>query len=191
MPVSKRTRFEIFKRDGFSCRYCGRTPPDVLLHVDHIVPRSDDGSDDPENLTTACQDCNLGKSNRPLHQKLPSGPTAAELRERIEQAEAYMEAMAEVRSVKDQLVDLVYLAWAKAWDGGIVERPDGAYLEMPDGGYWPDKNSLRSMLGRLPLDAVYEAIDITAARFPGRPSFDATRYFFGVCWRMVRNLDGR
>lgn len=42
--VSKRTRFEIFKRDGFACQYCGAHPPSVLLHVDHILaPRRRDG----------------------------------------------------------------------------------------------------------------------------------------------------
>lgn len=191
MTVSKRARFEIFKRDGFACRYCGRTPPDVLLHVDHVIPRSDNGSDDPDNLTTACQDCNLGKSNKPLNQRLPSSPSVDEVRDRIEQAEAYLEAMKEVRSVRDQLTDLVFIAWAKAWDGGIVEKESGSYLEMPEGGYWPDKNSLRVLLRRLPLEGVYEAIDITAGRFPRKASYDSTRYFFGVCWRMVRDREGR
>ena len=29
-PISKKTRFEIFKRDGFSCRYCGAHPPEAV-----------------------------------------------------------------------------------------------------------------------------------------------------------------
>lgn len=66
-PVGVKLRFQILERDSFRCQYCGRTPQDgVKLHVDHVVPRSKGGSNDPENLVTACQDCNLGKSDRML-----------------------------------------------------------------------------------------------------------------------------
>jgi 5-methylcytosine-specific restriction endonuclease McrA len=37
-PLSKKLRFEVFKRDGFSCQYCGAHPPDVLLEIDHVIP---------------------------------------------------------------------------------------------------------------------------------------------------------
>ncbi len=30
--ISKRLRFEVFKRDGFVCQYCGNHPPAVVLH---------------------------------------------------------------------------------------------------------------------------------------------------------------
>lgn len=57
-----KTRFEIFKRDNFSCSYCGRSAKDgVQLHVDHIKPVAGGGDDTPDNLTTACLECNLGK----------------------------------------------------------------------------------------------------------------------------------
>lgn len=61
MPLSKRTRFKVFERDSFKCSYCGRTPPDVVLEVDHIVPICKNGTDDMVNLTTSCFDCNRGK----------------------------------------------------------------------------------------------------------------------------------
>lgn len=61
MPLSKRVRFETLKRDGFTCQYCGKKPPEVILHIDHIVARVDGGTDDLENLITSCADCNLGK----------------------------------------------------------------------------------------------------------------------------------
>ncbi len=32
--ISKKIRFEIFKRDAFSCQYCGKSAPDVILHID-------------------------------------------------------------------------------------------------------------------------------------------------------------
>ncbi len=66
MSISKTLRFEVFKRDKFSCQYCGKSAPDVLLQVDHIQPVSKDGDDDIMNLVTACDECNAGKSNRLL-----------------------------------------------------------------------------------------------------------------------------
>lgn len=54
-------RFEVLSRDGFKCRYCGRSAPDVVLHVDHVHPRSKGGEDTLENLVASCRECNLGK----------------------------------------------------------------------------------------------------------------------------------
>jgi hypothetical protein len=34
MSLSKRTRFNIFKRDGFRCLYCGKTPPENRLYFE-------------------------------------------------------------------------------------------------------------------------------------------------------------
>lgn len=66
MAVSKRTRYEVLRRDGHTCQYCGEKAPNVTLHVDHVVPKALGGSDNPDNLVTACRDCNAGKaSTRP------------------------------------------------------------------------------------------------------------------------------
>ena len=59
-------RFLVLRRDDFRCTYCGRRPPDVLLHLDHVVAFSAGGTSTADNLRTACSDCNLGKSARPL-----------------------------------------------------------------------------------------------------------------------------
>lgn len=66
LAVSKKTRFEVFKRDSFICQYCGKAAPSVILQVDHIHPVSGGGSNDILNLITACTDCNSGKSDRLL-----------------------------------------------------------------------------------------------------------------------------
>lgn len=63
---SKKIRFEVFKRDSFTCQYCGKVAPNVILEVDHIDPVSKGGSDDILNLITSCYDCNRGKSDREL-----------------------------------------------------------------------------------------------------------------------------
>lgn len=48
------------------CVYCGRRPPDVELHVDHVVPVAKGGSNELHNLVAACRDCNLGKHAKEL-----------------------------------------------------------------------------------------------------------------------------
>lgn len=65
-PISKKTRFEVFKRDRFTCQYCGRMSPDVILEVDHIKPVAEGGTNKMINLITSCRDCNRGKGKRKL-----------------------------------------------------------------------------------------------------------------------------
>lgn len=56
-------RYQALKKYGAKCQCCGRKPPQVILHVDHINPKSGY----PElcltldNLQILCEDCNLGK----------------------------------------------------------------------------------------------------------------------------------
>ena len=63
MPVSKRLRFEVLRRDNHACRYCGATAPAAALTVDHVIPVALGGTDDPANLVAACSECNGGKSS--------------------------------------------------------------------------------------------------------------------------------
>ena len=65
-PLSKAVRFEVFKRDKFTCQYCGASAPEVLLEVDHIKPVAKGGTDDMLNLVTACRACNRGKTCKEL-----------------------------------------------------------------------------------------------------------------------------
>lgn len=64
--LSKKIRFEIFKRDSFTCQYCGQKAPDVILHIDHIIPVAEGGDNHITNLLTACFSCNSGKSDRKI-----------------------------------------------------------------------------------------------------------------------------
>lgn len=76
MAVSKRTRYEVLRRDGHKCRYCGLAAAETELTVDHVVPTTLGGSDDPSNLVAACKDCNAGKSS-----SIPDGPLVAQVAE--------------------------------------------------------------------------------------------------------------
>ena len=65
-PIGQKTRFEVFKRDRFTCQYCGRSAPDAVLEIDHINPVANGGDNDILNLVTACKECNRGKGARLL-----------------------------------------------------------------------------------------------------------------------------
>lgn len=43
---------------------CNKTPPDVVLHIDHIFPSSRGGTSKFENLRFLCAECNLKKSDK-------------------------------------------------------------------------------------------------------------------------------
>ena len=63
--ISLSKRFDVFTRDNYKCRICGRSAQDgALLEVDHIIPKSKGGSDKTENLQTLCFECNRGKRNK-------------------------------------------------------------------------------------------------------------------------------
>ena len=70
-PLRKSVRFAIFERDAFTCAYCGRRPPAVVLEIDHIVPVAEGGSNEDTNLITSCEDCNAGKGRRVLASPQP------------------------------------------------------------------------------------------------------------------------
>lgn len=63
--IPPQLRFQILKRDNFTCQYCGRTVKDgAKLHIDHIVPHKiTKNSSDINNLMTSCELCNLGKTD--------------------------------------------------------------------------------------------------------------------------------
>ena len=60
--ISKKIRFEVFKRDSFKCQYCGCSAPDVVLEVDHINPVSKGGANNILNYVTSCYDSKRRKS---------------------------------------------------------------------------------------------------------------------------------
>lgn len=193
MTVSVRTRFEVFKRDGLRCVYCGRRAPDVLLEIHHIIPIAAGGSDEIENLTTACWECNSGKSSRLLDESSApaiSARSVDDAEERLAQAQAYAQAVAANRELQAQFEDMVTEAWANAFGAKRHETKDGVYWRFEGYGRFPNDASVRRILKRLPVMDVLEAIDITASKFYTARA-DSERYFFGVCWRKVTEHEAR
>lgn len=123
MALSVRTRFEVFKRDDFACKYCGRRSPEAILEVDHIVPIRDGGSDDPMNLTTSCWDCNSGKSCVPLGTVMTGEDPhdrAVALIERKRQLEEYNFVLAADRERRERETWELWAYWQT--ERGIPDR---------------------------------------------------------------------
>jgi len=65
-PRLKLTRREIFRRDNYTCQYCGRHAADLTL--DHILPKHLGGEHTWTNVVTACPSCNHHKGGRKLEE---------------------------------------------------------------------------------------------------------------------------
>lgn len=122
MALSKRIRFEIFKRDNFTCQYCGRKAPDIVLHCDHIDPKSKGGNNTILNLITACEGCNLGKGARRLSDNsvlTKQRDQLALLQERQEQISMMMEWQRSLLDSDTEVIDKLAAFWCElaTWFG--------------------------------------------------------------------------
>jgi hypothetical protein len=65
-PTWAETCRQVIARAADRCEYCRmhQSLQGATFHVEHILPASADGSDDPDNLCLACPGCNLHKSDR-------------------------------------------------------------------------------------------------------------------------------
>lgn len=117
--IGSRVRFRVLRRDGFTCRYCGRRPPDVVLHIDHVVAVANGGTNDERNLITACALCNMGKATMPA--RLSIHEREAVLYEALCDAAAALYVMAESASGEPY-----HSKWVEAADSArlALERLD-------------------------------------------------------------------
>ena len=151
-PITKKTRFEVFKRDGFKCQYCGTTAPEAVLVVDHINPVSKNGDHDMMNFITACQPCNSGKSDRKLDDSTALSKQRAQLDELANRREQ-LEMMLEWRnSMKDIESDSVKIA-SDAWEAAVT----GWHLN--DAGLKALRRHLKAHGVVSVLDAIEKAVD--------------------------------
>lgn len=178
--LSKGTRFEVFKRDAFTCQYCGRTPPAIVLEVDHIVPVADGGSDGQENLVTACFDCNRGKGAAPLTVAPESlGVQLARAMEAREQLDAYNRFLMSQREIEQQAVQEIVAYYC---DQLFADSERTSLTLNSD-----CEKSITVFVKRLPEAVIYDAIDITHSRLGrGAEKYDQWKYFCGVCWRRIK-----
>lgn len=174
--LSKKTRFEVFKRDKFTCQYCGKSAPDVILQVDHITPVAGGGGNEIVNLVTSCQNCNAGKSDRLLSDESTLAKQKAQLgllQERREQLEMMVEWQRGLAHIEDEIISSVINFWQERTGYGLTDEAVqdlaklvrrfgvgtvlaairiacGQYLEYSDSGVvWESANVAFDYVGRI------------------------------------------
>lgn len=164
-PISKKTRFEVFKRDGFICVYCGQHPPQIILEVDHVIPVAKGGLSEEDNLVTACFSCNRGKSAKKLDSIPKSLKLKAEKAKEIDdQIVGYQNILREIemRIENEAFQILDYL--------GLVK----------DDGY-ANKGYITTTKNQIKIMGYHEVMAAAEIAFSNVEKRDIFRYFCGVC----------
>lgn len=178
--IGKKIRFEVFKRDSFRCQYCGRSAPDVILEVDHIIPVAEGGKNDVMNLITSCRDCNRGKGKKLLTDDEILQKQKAqldELNERRELMEMMIRWKSELRSLETKQVDEI---------NELIFSLTGDY-ELSEKG----KQTILGYLKRFSFEEVYEATEIAFPRYYKTGSVwdfkNALKKIGGICYNRRKN----
>jgi hypothetical protein len=176
MPVSRRLRFEVLRRDGHTCRYCGAKAPDVALTVDHVIPTTLGGGDEPDNLVAACQPCNAGKTSIAPGSALVDDVEADAIRwaSALKMAAWYRKIDREVMDEQVAEFDAAWSCWRLGNTDELVPREGG----------WEDSVERFLSLG-LTQEEMTKLIRVSMNKVRGD---DAWRYFCGCCWRAVSDL---
>lgn len=176
--INKTLRFEIFKRDSFTCQYCGRQTPQAILEIDHIIPKSKGGTDDINNLITSCFDCNRGKGNVPLVVQRITDTRKKEiqrLKEKQAQIEAYEKFLKEQKENEELILQDINDHWASLCDDKFVLNENGL-------------SSVRSFLSKLTPMEIKEAMSIASHSVDDME--DRFKYFCGVCHNKIAEKSG-
>lgn len=176
MSVTKRTRYEVLRRDDHTCRYCGGQPPDVKLTVDHVIPVALGGSDKPSNLVAACADCNAGKSSTN-----PDDPLVAVVTEdAVQWGRAMQKATEEFLADRDKAAEL-RRPFTKAWDRWMV---GDKHIPVPSD--WAV--TIDTLMARgLPPEIIPECVSV-AMENRTVTTENKFRYFCGIAWRKLDQL---
>lgn len=170
--ISKKIRFEIFNRDGFTCHYCGAHPPESILQIDHIIPVSKGGTNDPENLITSCQSCNIGKGANLLDKtELKIDEKIKDIEESEEQIKQYNEVIQRRNQrIKNESWAIAELLFSGSKEKGI----EGDFF-----------NSIRKFISMIGFAECADAVEITDT-FIFKKRADKFKYFCGVCWKKYK-----
>lgn len=179
MAVSKRLRYEILRRDNHTCRYCGASAPDVPLRVDHVTPVALGGADTPDNLVTACEPCNSGKSSATVDHTTVANVAADALR----WADAMKQAADNLRqqqAPKDEYRD----AFLAEWNRWHVGKDETKKVPLPND--WKQAID-RFRVAGIPAWMWSDIVDAAMANEKVKPE-NTFRYICGIAWNKVTAL---
>lgn len=182
--TGKRLRFEVFKRDLFTCQYCGRKPPDVVLEIDHIDPVANGGDNSELNLVTACENCNGGKAAKLLGDVRPSPDADSlymETQQNIAEARRYLEARRALTEIQDDLVDHFLSDWDYIFKYATLPKPSEFEMMLRDHSA-EDIHRAMSAAGRK-----YNTYNGPGGRMMGH---EVIRYMWGCLRRMSEESEG-
>lgn len=182
MAVRKIDRFEVFKRDQFTCQYCGGKPPAITLEIDHIVAKSQGGEDGVENLITACFDCNRGKSARSLGTHLLDKIDTQKAIERSQQLKEYEKFLEKSNKEFEKKVKVCVECFNYNFD---LRYNNGTCIAENGDGI----RAIKTFLKKLPKIEVIEAIHIAFSKNKMEP-LETFKYFCGICHNKIRAQDG-
>ncbi|MFI9598873.1 HNH endonuclease [Streptomyces sp. NPDC052043] len=179
MAVSKRLRYEIFRRDAHTCRCCGASAPDVPLRVDHVTPVALGGTDTADNLVTSCEPCNSGKSS--------SSPDATHVAAVSDDALRWADAMKQAAgNLREQETPkLEYRdAFLGEWNRWHVGKDDANKVPLPKD--W--KQSVeRFRVAGIPVWMWADIVDAGMGNDKVKPD-NTFRYCCGIAWNKVTEL---
>ena len=174
--VSTSKRFNLFKRDGFTCQYCGSKPPAVVLELDHILPVAKGGTSVDHNLITSCFTCNRGKSDRLLCD-IPQ-PITEQLQEQVErqqQLDSYNAFLMKARKSKQKNARDLRKYWNESFGVELCDNKGFQGVKL---------QTMQTFVEKMPVARIMDAVDI--ARSKVNYESQAFKYFCGVCWSMIK-----
>ena len=176
--ITKKTRFEVFKRDSFKCQYCGASAPVAVLVVDHIGPFSKGGADEITNYITACQSCNAGKSDRKLSDNTTIQKQKAQLDE-LSERRVQLEMMLSWRNGLKAMDSAQIAILQDAWTSGVPG------WSLNDTG----EKELRVWFKKYGMAAVLDAIDTSINQYVRQgEGGEATAESVSTAWQKIGGI---
>lgn len=178
--ISKKMRFEVFKRDSFTCQYCGRMAPDVVLQVDHIKPVSKGGKNEMINLITSCFECNNGKRDIELSDDATvkkQEKQLLELAERKEQLEMMLKWRDSMNAIEEKMVNAIDKVFRENTRWGVNDH---------------GKKTIKKWLKEFSLNELLDAVEIAINTYYDDTESGWNKAFdkvTGICVNKKRQAD--
>lgn len=176
--MSKKIRFEIFKRDKFSCKYCGKSPANgSILNVDHVIPVAHGGTNDFENLVTSCFDCNNGKSDNFIDVSSVSNHEYVS-KEKFEEYKEQVKSFFAFVDAKEKTTEKIVNA--------ILSELGNSETDFDKN----HKQSIRVFMKEINYNDLLDYAAQSNAKLFNKSIYTKFKYFCGICHKVIKNKNG-